>query len=126
MNRRTAREKAFQVLFQLAMNETNTMGLISESLQKEEQDNFLTMLTEGVASNLKEIDQLISEHLEKWSFQRIAAVERTILRIAAYEIQFMEDIPFNVSINEAVELANKYGDDRSGKFVNGVLSKFKK
>ncbi|OJH17022.1 transcription antitermination factor NusB, partial [Bacillus obstructivus] len=77
----------------------------------------------GVTDHQQEIDSIISDHLEKWTLNRIASVERSILRIATFEIKFLDDIPNSVSINEAIELANKFGDEKSGKFVNAVLSK---
>ncbi|WP_100010702.1 transcription antitermination factor NusB [Lentibacillus sediminis] len=117
MNRHAAREKAFQLLFQLDMHDHDTRP------EPEENDPFLRTLVEGVRNSREEIDTTISQHLENWSFTRIASVEKTILRIATYEIKFLEDIPQNVSINEAIELANRYGDEKSGKFINGVLAK---
>lgn len=123
MNRHTAREKAFQLLFQLDINDTNPTETVENYVKKEKNDPFLKTLVEGTMSHKSEIEQIISQHLEKWSFKRLATVEKTILRIATYEITFLDDIPTNVSINEAIELANKFGDDKSGKFVNGVLSK---
>ncbi|MUK87169.1 transcription antitermination factor NusB [Ornithinibacillus sp. L9] len=123
MKRHAAREKAFQILFQLDINDTNPTELINELLDAEEQDEFLQSLVRGVFSHKNDIDQTISNHLENWTIQRLASVERTIVRIATYEINFLEDVPTNVSINEAIELAHRYGDEKSGKFVNGVLSK---
>ncbi|MFD1066211.1 transcription antitermination factor NusB [Oceanobacillus locisalsi] len=123
MNRHKAREKAFQTLFQLDMNE-DEISLAMESLKEEErQDVFLSTLIEGVITYKETIDSKIAENLEKWSIDRIAAVERTVLRLAVYELLYMDDIPLNVSINEAIELAHTFGDEQSGKFINGVLSK---
>ena len=126
MNRHQAREKAFQILFQLELNKQEIEEALKDITNKGAslQDPFLVKLAEGVTAQKEEIDTLISSHLENWSLDRVATAEKTILRIAAYEMTYMEDIPNNVSINEAVELANKYGDQKSGKFVNGVLSKF--
>lgn len=123
MNRHTAREKAFQILFQLDINDNEPRTAIQDFLETEETDDFLTDLVEGVSENKNEIDTIIDEHLENWTLKRIAAVEKTILRIATFEVKFMDDIPVSVSINEAIELGNSYGDDKSGKFINGVLSK---
>ena len=123
MKRTTAREKAMQILFQLEINDIDPVQAIGNHLGENKNDEFLTMLVLGVEENKKEIDDVIIQHLENWTIDRIAAVEKTILRIATYEINYMEDIPESVSINEAVELAKKYGDEQSGKFVNGVLSK---
>ncbi|GGB34670.1 transcription antitermination factor NusB [Virgibacillus dakarensis] len=123
MKRHAAREKAFQILFQLDMNEFDPAKTTEEYVDSEDTDEFLRMLVQGVRDHKAEIDSTISGHMEKWSLARIATVERTILRIATYEITYLDDIPVNVSINEAVELANTYGDHKSGKFVNGVLSR---
>ncbi len=81
-------------------------------------------LITGVLEHLSEIDQAISDKLEKWSFNRIATVEKTVLRIAVYEMLYVDDVPREVTINEAVELAKRFNEDQSGKFINGVLSKF--
>ncbi|MBP1950391.1 transcription antitermination factor NusB [Virgibacillus litoralis] len=123
MNRHTAREKAFQVLFQLDINDNNPDKAVEEHLETIEIDAFLMSLVKGVTEKKAGLDDIISYHLENWTIDRIASVEKTILRIAILEINYIDDIPTNVSINEAVELANMYGDEKSGKFVNGVLSK---
>lgn len=123
MKRHEAREKAFQILFQLDMLEEDMESIIQERLNEEKKDDFLLMLVLGVVKERQAIDEIISSHLEKWSLQRLPSVEKTVLRIATYELKYIEDIPENVSINEAVNLAKMYGDEKSGKFVNGVLSK---
>jgi transcription antitermination protein NusB len=123
MKRHEAREKAFQILFQLDMLEEDTEQIIQESLEEEQHDEFLRQLVNGVTKEKQIIDEAISANLENWSLNRLPAVEKTVLRIATYEIKYLDDIPDNVSINEAVELAKRYGDEKSGKFVNGVLSK---
>ena len=115
MDRRTAREEAFKLLFQ---QEINT----DEEINSEKMDPFTGKIVLGVIDNKEDIDQLISNHLKNWSYERIALVEKTVLRIAVFEITYLEDIPVGVSINEAVELSHTYGDEKSGKFVNGVLS----
>src|SRR5690625_957605 len=123
MKRTIAREKAMQILFQLEINDIDPVQAIENHLGDKKNDDFLKMLVLGVEKKKQEIDDTIIQHLENWTIDRIASVERTVLRIAIYEITFIEDIPENVSINEAVELAKKYADEKSGKFVNGVLSK---
>jgi transcription antitermination protein NusB len=122
MKRHAAREKAFQLLFQLDLLEEDVETTIKERLEEEEQDEFLFSLVNGVVNHKQHIDEILSANLENWSLNRLPAVEKTILRIATFEITYLEDVPTNVSINEAVEIANRYGDDKSGKFVNGVLS----
>jgi len=123
MKRQEAREKAFQILFQIDMNEVNPKDAIDNMLETQPGDSFLNDIVEGVMENKEKLDTTITEHLENWKLNRIASVEKTVLRIATFEFLFLEDIPVNVSINEAVELANKYGEEKSGEFVNGVLSK---
>ncbi|WP_068671919.1 transcription antitermination factor NusB [Oceanobacillus sp. Castelsardo] len=123
MNRHTARVKAFQILFQMDLNEMEIEAAIGSVVENGKKDSFLESIVHGVIANQHEIDTIISNHLEKWTLNRIASVERSILRIATFEIKFLDDVPNNVSINEAIELANKFGDEKSGKFVNGVLSK---
>lgn len=123
MNRRTAREKAMQILFQLEVNDIDPAQAIENFIGSTEGSDFFTKLIEGVIEYNKEIEEIISSNLENWTIDRVASVEKVILRIATYEITYLEDIPKSVSINEAVELAKKFGDEKSGKFVNGVLSK---
>ena len=84
---------------------------------------FLGFLFLGVCDNLKELDGLIGKTSKNWRLQRIAKVDRCILRIAAYELLYRDDIPPKVSINEAVDLAKKFGAEESGAFINGILDK---
>lgn len=72
-----------------------------------------------------QLDEMISKHLVNWKLDRIANVDRAVLRLAVYEMVYVEDIPVNVSMNEAIELAKRFGDDKATKFVNGVLSNIK-
>lgn len=126
MNRRQAREKAFQVLFSLDNEDFNPKDAIQLSMEDEKPDAFLTALIYGVVEDKEAIDQQITDNLENWSFKRLAAVEKTLLRIATYEIVSDLETPIGVAINEVVELAKVYGDEKSGKFINGVLSKLNK
>lgn len=122
MSRSKAREKAFQFLFQLDLNEIDQMSK-SELAEEFMKDAFSKQLIDGVIKHRESLDRLISNHLENWTFNRLASVEKTVLRLATFEILYMNDIPVAVSINEAIKIANRYGSDQSGKFVNGVLSK---
>ncbi|WP_163969960.1 transcription antitermination factor NusB [Oceanobacillus halotolerans] len=122
MNRHTARENAFKILFQLDMND-DQLEEIEDDTDSIQVDDYGSKLVQGVREKREELDETISTHLEKWTINRIASVEKTVLRISLYEIKYLDDVPTNVSINEAVELANRYGEEKSGKFVNGVLSK---
>lgn len=116
MNRHTARETAFTLLFQVDIND-------EDPANNEELNEYTKRIISGVIENKDEIDKIIKENLVNWTYDRVGLVEKTILRISTYEIMFLTDIPEGVSINEAVELAHKYGDDKSSKFINGVLSK---
>lgn len=123
MKRRTAREKALQALFQINLSGIEANEAIANVVEEEKVDSFLQALVEGVCSHQEEIDQLIKQNLEKWTLERVANVDKTILRIAVYEMKYIEEIPASVSIDEAIELAKKFGDEKSSAFVNSVLSK---
>lgn len=125
MNRRSAREKALQTLFQIDFHKNNLTKLHKSYEDETETNELLPILVKGVTENYEEIDEIIAKHLDHWTIDRIAFVEKTILRMAIYEIKYLDDIPRNVSINEAVELAKKFADEKSGKFVNGILAKIK-
>jgi len=92
----------------------------------EEIREFAEELAKGVGKDIEEIDKRISEHATNWTLKRMAVVDRNILRLATYELLFRSDIPPKVSINEAVDIAKKYGDANSGKFVNGILDRIGK
>lgn len=153
-NRRLARERAVQFLYQLDMNSSKE---IEEELQrfwdvhragvyyddkakatwssKKKEDlppptlkdlaskEFMESLVKGVLEHLGDLDETIAQHAKNWNLQRMAAVDRNILRLAVYEIKYRNDIPPVVSINEAVDIAKKYSTEDSGKFVNGILDK---
>lgn len=123
MKRRTAREKALQTLFQIDINDIPPDDALEYVMDQPVGDVYLNRLVHGVTEKKTVIDERIEKNLENWSFSRLAAVERAVLRIAAYEIFYEDEVPQSVAINEAVELANTFGDEKSGKFVNGVLSK---
>lgn len=126
MKRRTAREKALQALFQIDVSQSDPASAIEHVLEGEAGDDYLSKLVFGVIEHKSEIDKLISDNLEKWSLERLATVDRNLLRIAVFELKFLRpEIPENVVLDEAIEIAKIYGDDQSGKFVNGVLSKVK-
>ncbi|MCA0147662.1 transcription antitermination factor NusB [Rossellomorea vietnamensis] len=124
MKRRVAREKALQALFQIDMSGIEPAVALRNVLEEEEKmDAYLEQIVLGFIENQERIDGHIRENLEKWSFDRLAKVDRNILRLGVYELLFVEDVPNNVVINEAVEIAKIFGDDQSSKFINGVLSK---
>ncbi|MCF8886140.1 transcription antitermination factor NusB [Priestia megaterium] len=123
MKRHTARQKALQALFQHDLGQTEPTEAIGNVVQNEKSDQFLESLVLGVVEHQQEIDELLRNHLEKWTLDRVATVDRVILRIAVYEMKYEEEIPTSVTLNEAIELAKTFGDDQSSKFINGVLSK---
>ncbi|MEH7107228.1 transcription antitermination factor NusB [Bacillus sp. JJ1764] len=126
MKRRTAREKALQALFQIDVSDSDPKSAIEYVLEEEASDEYLSKLVNGVYEHKSEIDKLLTENLEKWSLERLATVDRNILRMSVYELQFLStEVPGNVVLDEAIEIAKIYGDDQSSKFINGVLSKIK-
>jgi N utilization substance protein B len=126
MKRRTAREKALQALFQIDVSDVTPSSAIEHVLEGVETDEYLTKLVKGVVEQKNEIDQLIRANLEKWTLERLATVDRNLLRIAVYELRFANnDVPESVVLDEAIEIAKIYGDEQSSKFINGVLSKVK-
>lgn len=124
MKRREAREKAVQTLFQLDNTELSVRDAISYIIEDEKSDAFYEELVQGTVTHLEEVDALLANKLENWSLDRLPKIERTVLRIAVYELLYHEDIPQGVVMNEAIELCKLFGDEKSGRFVNGVLSKF--
>lgn len=133
MRKRTqAREFALQVLYQMDITHDNYgasldnfWSLRSEEPVEEQVKNFTAELVKGVADNLAAIDEKISRYATNWELERMAVVDRNILRMGSFELIFRSDIPPKVSINEAVELAKKYSGLEAAKFVNGVLDKVK-
>ncbi len=138
MGRREQREQIFKLLFRVEFNELEEMPqqrdlFLDEIMLPVEEDGLaarekdLSYIAEKygrIQEKLSEIDRLINEKTEGWSLGRMGKVEVTLLRLGAYEILFDQDVPDSVAINEAVELAKRYGQDNSGSFVNAVLAKF--
>ncbi len=128
-SRRKAREKALQILFQLDFCDDDIDAICRDYWSKnrsgEKVREFADGLVRGAYANLERIDRLISSTLEHWSMERLASVDKAILRYAIYELLYMADIPPKVTINEAVEVAKKYGSDESGKFINGILDRIR-
>ncbi|MTD37611.1 transcription antitermination factor NusB [Erwinia sp. CPCC 100877] len=133
--RREIREKALQALFPLDFNADLTkQDAISYALELDQHDiisedeeafvpTYLDLLVGGVCDRKSELDEVIENHLGRnWSLNRIAKMDLVVLRIAIFEMLYVADVPNTVALNEAIELTKKYSDDRSRKFVNGVLS----
>ena len=123
MKRREAREKAVQTLFQLDNTELSVDEAINYIVE-EPANRFYEQLVRGTVQNREAIDEVLTGKLEHWSLDRLPKIERTVLRIAVYELLFNEEVPHRVVLNEAIELCKTFGDEKSGRFVNGVLSKF--
>ncbi|GAA0350996.1 transcription antitermination factor NusB [Bacillus horti] len=140
MKRRKAREFIIQALYQVDMvkctweealeqvienmDDTDDQGEEKQTKSKIDTKSlaFIKEVLEGITTNQSEIEKSVREALKNWSFERLALVDRAILRLGAYEIKYRDDIPQQVAINEAVELAKLYGSEESRKFINGVLS----
>jgi len=132
MRKRTkARECALKILYAVDITKEDPKRCI-EAFWKDEPEAepqvkiFANSLVLGVFENKEEIDKLISAYTTNWQLKRMAVTDRNILRFATCELLYMEDIPPKVAINEAIDIAKKYGDKDSGKFVNGVLDKINK
>lgn len=129
--RRQARELALQVLFQLEFAPGRDLTLALRNFQaafEAEADtwDYAMQLLQGIQVKQAELDQLIQTHTAHWKLERLALVDLNVLRIAAFELQNGALAPAPVVINEAIEIAKKYGTTDSGKFVNGVLDQIRK
>ena len=125
--RRRAREIALQVLYQLDIahgDPKEVLDLYWENFRPSPKAReFCQRLVEGVRQSLGRIDPFLEENSENWSLKRMAAVDRNILRLATFELLHCPEIPFKATLNEAIELAKKFGTDDSGAFINGILDK---
>lgn len=135
-NRRKAREATLQLLYEaefsghdfprilgvFAQDPARLLGDAAESAQTlDEIKHFTVQIVEGTWKNLHEIDRLIEGHSTHWKISRMALVDRNILRMAVFELIGCPDIPASVTLNEAIEIAKKFGTEESGAFINGVL-----
>lgn len=127
MNRSEARDMAFKFLYQVEIQKENNEEAINlffenNEVQDKEGKKYITNVAEGINENLENITEVIKKNLKQdWKIERISKVTLAILKLAIYEILYAK-IPFKVVINEAVELAKKYGEDTSPTFVNGILA----
>jgi len=124
--RHQARERALQILFQYDIH--GKPGLWLDEFWKplkdtEETKTFAEQLVAGVLEHKKDVDTLIGRYATNWTISRMQIVDRNILRIGAYELLWLDEVPAKVTMNEAIELAKDFGDDEAAKFVNGVLDK---
>ena len=128
-SRSELREKAMVILYQIDIMKNQKMDfnveeLISENLEID--NEFVRNLVYGVITHLEEIDELANKYMKNWTINRIDKTGAQILRIGIYEIKYEEDVPNVVAINEAIELAKKYSDDKVRKMINAVLDKVEK
>lgn len=137
MKRRVARELAVQSMYHMEMNEVKAEEAVDMLLQEAAEDNeadvvvkdeaalrqYVLDMVGGTWEQRSAIDALLTDYLKGWQVSRLSRVDRQILRLAAYEMIFREDIPAKVAVNEAIELSKHFGTEESGKFVNGVLGR---
>lgn len=125
MTRRAAREEAFKIIFQIDLGKNPWKEVLSRNLRdselSEEGKIFLKQLVEGTMTHLTEIDAEIIKYAQDWKIDRMLSTDRNILRMALYELKYLDEIPVGATVNEAVELAKIYGDDDSARFINGIL-----
>lgn len=131
MSRRELREQIFLLLFRVEFNEPQDMPEQmrmfledDEAVRNEADADYIAVKYGRIMEKLSEIDGQINSKAENWDVSRMGKVELTLLRLALYEMQYDEEVPVSVAINEAVELAKKFGQDNAGAFVNAVLAKF--
>jgi transcription antitermination factor NusB len=128
--RTKAREVALCILYQVEIVKNDYGQALkdyseNEPLEKEVSD-FSLLLLEGITKNLPHLDSLIKKYVKNWEIDRMAAIDRNILRLSCFELIFLKEVPPKVSINEAIELAKRFSDIDSPRFINGVLDKIYK
>ncbi len=128
--RRQARIAAFQALYAWEESRPELDELLRFDWMEGKPDDkiliFASMIVGGTVENLESVDEYIRRHLKNWSFERLSRVDLAILRTCAYALVYQKDIPSSVTIDEAVEIAKKYGSPESYRFVNGVLDGIRK
>ena len=126
--RRKARESALQALYEIdtaGQDPTEALGDLAESFGTDDPKilGYAEGLIRGVVGNLEELDAVIQAHSPNWKLARMARVDRNVLRLAAFELRFREDVPLKVVLNEAIEVAKRFGSEGSAAFINGVLDR---
>lgn len=127
--RSQAREHALKILYQVDISKEAYQSVLNNFLDSRVEKSvkeFADIIVTGTMENILHINKVIARCATNWQIKRMAVIDRNILRLATYELLFLENVPPKVSINEAVEIAKKYGDVDSGKFVNGVLDEINK
>ena len=125
--RRKSRELALQALYQSEITQEDTIHilprLVEEFSPDEGRDEFAERIVMGVREHSQKIDRLIVQYSKNWRLDRMPIIDRSILRMAIYELLYCEDIPPKVTLNEAIDLGKRYGTEDSGSFINGVLDR---
>ena len=119
MNRTEQREQAFCLVFQSLFNNDETLAIYEENVAAV--GDFARELFDGVSSREQELDDVINKFSKGWKANRLPKVNLAILRLAIYEIKYLDDVPNSVAINEAIELAKKYSGEGDYSFINGIL-----
>ncbi len=128
MSRKIAREELFKILFEAELNDASIAEVSERVISKGEIDlsknskEFIEKYAKGIVENREEIEETLNSEMTNWSLDRIGNVERALLKFGTYELMF-EDMGHEIVVNEIVELAKKYGDEKSHEFINGVLAK---
>lgn len=132
MSRKAAREVGMKLLYERAMGgqgfEFTLLDLVTEGTAqlKSDEMEYINNIVNGVYAHLEEIDAIISKYAIGWKINRIARIDLSIIRLSIFEMKYRVDIPDNVSINEALELAKKYSNPEAGPFINGILASFQR
>lgn len=126
MSRRDARDIAFKLIFAYTFDNEKNVEAFEEYVAEADSDDkaYVSEVYNGVVSHYDELMEDVKNNAEKYDVSRIYKIDLAIILLALYEIKFMSDIPFKVSVDEAVNLARKYSTEKSGKYINGILSKF--
>lgn len=128
--RRIMREFVFKVIYQYDFTKNNIDEIFKNTLENEKLDSESEKVAwdfvRGIIEKIDSIDSLIKSHLINWAFERLSSIDKNILRLGTYELLYKDDIPIEVTLNEAIEIAKKFGSEKSGKFVNGVLDRIAK
>ncbi|HEX2926330.1 MAG TPA: transcription antitermination factor NusB [Ruminiclostridium sp.] len=130
MGRRASRESAMKLLYQLEIQKTDRDEQIDIALEDEsftdKDREYIRQILDGVYEKTSVLDSIIEKKATGWKINRLSKIDLSVLRIGIYEILYRDDIPYSVSVNEAVELAKKYSNEDAGAFVNGLLAKVSK
>lgn len=127
MSRKLSREKAMELVFSMMLTKESHDEVIETFVDNYEEDiknldlEYIKEVLKGVEENKEAIDNLIKDNLQKWKIERVSKVNLAILRLAVYEMKYVNDVPEKVAINEALEITKRYSDEKSVSFINGVL-----